>query len=57
MAEIVSLFTKKINVGVKLRLEIEAETKDLIPLDAPTVRAVKENANALNLNESDFYEN
>ncbi len=57
VAEIVSLFTKKINVGVKLRLEIEAETKDLIPFDAPTVRAVKENANALNLNESDFYEN
>ena len=56
VAEIVSLFTKKINVGVKLRLEIEAETKDLIPFDAPTVRAVKENANALKLQESEFHE-
>ena len=56
VAEIVSLFTKKINVGVKLRLEIEAETKDLLPFDTPTVRAVKENANALKLQESEFHE-
>ena len=54
--EVVSLFTKKTDVTVKLRLEIEAETNGLLPLDASIVRAVKENAKALKFEESDFYE-
>jgi len=54
--EIVSLFTKQIGVTVKIRVEIEAETKEQMSFDSATVRAVKENANAMKFQESVFSE-
>lgn len=53
-AELVSLFTMKPGVNVKIRLDIEATSET--PFDDNTVRAVRENGNALKFDSDSNFE-